>query len=233
MSSSPMSPRILSRRLHQSPYICPSCMLRLRPSGRVDQRRSVTQEIMTKTTEAKLAWARQAAQIKAGKKVSMLTMLEQRGYINQVVGDRDELDQLMTEKRIGIYCGIDPTAASMHVGHLLPLMVLYWSYIYGFYACSLLGGATAQIGDPTDRTMEREVQMRVVRETNMVKIHHQLKSMWQHVDDTVGGYGYNLEQAWRRELANNSAWLNKLPVLELLTLAGKGVRIGPMLGRDT
>ena len=44
----------------------------------------------------------------------------------------------MTEKRVGIYAGFDPTAASLHVGHLLPLMVLYWAYVRGFYACSLV-----------------------------------------------------------------------------------------------
>lgn len=53
--------------------------------------------------------------------------------------DRDDLDQLMTEKRVGIYVGVDPTAASMHIGHLLPLMVVYWAYIKGFHACSLVG----------------------------------------------------------------------------------------------
>jgi len=47
----------------------------------------------------------------------------------------------MTKKRVGIYVGVDPTAASLHVGHLLPLMVLYWAYIKGFHACSLVGSS--------------------------------------------------------------------------------------------
>ena len=68
----------------------------------------------------------------------MLDMLEKRGYVNQIVGSRDELDKLLTEKRVGIYCGVDPTAPSMHIGHLLPLMALYWFYIKGFHACSLV-----------------------------------------------------------------------------------------------
>jgi hypothetical protein len=69
----------------------------------------------------------------------MLSMLEKRGFVHQVVGSRNDLERLMTEKRIGIYCGVDPTAPSLHVGHLLPLMVLYWSYIKGFHTCSLVG----------------------------------------------------------------------------------------------
>ena len=75
----------------------------------------------------------------------MLDMLEKRGYINQIVGSRDDLDKLLTEKRVGIYCGVDPTAPSMHIGHLLPLMVLYWFYIKGFHACSLVNRLTFTI----------------------------------------------------------------------------------------
>lgn len=96
-----------------------------------------------------------------------------------------------------------------------------------------LGGATAQIGDPSWRTTSREVQHSSVRKTNMLKIHFQLKAMWAHVEARARDFGYNWEWAWRRELTNNNAWLNKLPAIELLKLAGRGTRLGPMLGRDT
>lgn len=61
----------------------------------------------------------------------------------------------------------------------------------------------------------------------------QLKSLWAHVEHGARGYGYLWEWAWRREVTNNNAWLNKLPVIELLKLLGSGVRLGTMLGRDT
>ena len=112
--------------------------LRVSPS----QKRFISKDYLQKTLEAKLQWARQATEIKAGKKERMLELLEKRGYINQIVGSRDDLDMLLTEKRIGIYCGIDPTAPSMHIGHLLPLMVLYWFYIKGYRACSLVCNRT-------------------------------------------------------------------------------------------
>ena len=127
------------RLLQKSPYACPSCARRMRLSVPMTQERNITQGYLQKTLEAKLEWARQSTEIKAGRKESMLSMLEKRGYVNQIVGSRDDLERLMTEKRIGIYCGVDPTASSMHIGHLLPLMVLYWSYIKGFHACSLVG----------------------------------------------------------------------------------------------
>jgi tyrosyl-tRNA synthetase len=51
---------------------------------------------------------------------------------------RSTLDWLLTQKRIGAYVGVDPTAPSLHVGHLLPLMALYWLYLHGYYTVSLV-----------------------------------------------------------------------------------------------
>ena len=51
---------------------------------------------------------------------------------------RDELDQLLTQKRVGVYCGVDPTAPSLHVGHMVPLMVLAWMYIHGYHSTFLV-----------------------------------------------------------------------------------------------
>ena len=133
-----MISRLPPPTLPSFPFICLSCTRRIRLLGSANQKRSITENYLQKTLEAKLQWARQATEIKAGRKESILDMLEKRGYVNQIVGSRDELDQLLTEKRVGIYCGVDPTAPSMHIGHLLPLMVLYWFYIKGFHACSLV-----------------------------------------------------------------------------------------------
>lgn len=57
-----------------------------------------------------------------------------------LIGDRtrDELNNLMVKKRVGAYVGIDPTASSMHVGHLIPFMALFWMYLYGYPAVTLV-----------------------------------------------------------------------------------------------
>ena len=55
--------------------------------------------------------------------------------------EKDALSSLMTEKRIGAYVGIDPTAPSLHVGHLLPLMTLFWMYLNGFHAVTLVSAS--------------------------------------------------------------------------------------------
>ena len=126
-----------------SPYICASCArhvraLGLRSQGVTVQRRSITQNWIRKTAEAKEAWDAQAIEIKSGRKQSMLSVLEERGYVNSVAGNRDDLDRLMIEKRIGAYLGIDPTAPSLHVGHLVPLMSLFLMHVNGLHTVSLV-----------------------------------------------------------------------------------------------
>ena len=154
----------------------------------------------------------------------------------------------MTNKRIGAYVGIDPTAPSMHVGHLLPLMTLFWLYVHGYHAVSLvrhplpstastevsqLGGATAKIGDPTGRTKSRHGQPSVEMKANMVNMHYQLKKLWANVEQYGRRHGYEWKWAWHRELVNNNTWLNKLSIVELLHVLGPGVRLGTMLAKDT
>ncbi|KAL8643922.1 MAG: hypothetical protein Q9226_008037, partial [Calogaya cf. arnoldii] len=148
-------------------------------------------------------------------------------------GSEENLESLMNQKRIGAYLGIDPTAPSLHVGHLVPMMVMFWMYVHGFQSVTLLGGATATIGDPTGRTKDRESMSTHVRKANMVTMHYQLKAIWMHVEKYGRKYGYEYEWAWRRGVANNNVWWNKLPFLEILRLLGPGMRVGTMLGRDT
>lgn len=74
------------RLLQNSHYLCPSCARRLRTLNLANQTRSISQGHIKKTLEAKLEWARQATEIKAGRKESMLSMLEKRGYVNQIIG---------------------------------------------------------------------------------------------------------------------------------------------------
>jgi tyrosyl-tRNA synthetase len=60
---------------------------------------------------------------------------------------RSTLDWLLTDKRIGVYVGVDPTAPSLHVGHLLPLMALYWMYLHGYHTVSLVSLSRQRLHD--------------------------------------------------------------------------------------
>ena len=139
----------------------------------------------------------------------------------------------MKQYRIGAYVGIDPTANSLHVGHLLPLMALFWMYMHGFRAHTVVGGATAKIGDPTDRLESREEMNKVTLTTNITKVHYQLKRIWLNVDAQAARYGYKKTWAWQRGIFNNSMWYNNLPFVEVVQRLFKGMRLGPMLSRDT
>lgn len=139
----------------------------------------------------------------------------------------------MTSKRLGVYLGIDPTAPSLHVGHLLPLMAIFWMYIKGYHTVSLLGGATAKIGDPTDRLTTRDKTHSSVRTANMASMHFQLKKLWLNAEAYGRKHGFKREWGNHRELVNNNAWWNKLPMLEVLQVMGPGLRMGSMLARDT
>ncbi|KAL9621160.1 MAG: hypothetical protein Q9160_004411 [Pyrenula sp. 1 TL-2023] len=139
----------------------------------------------------------------------------------------------MTERRVGAYVGVDPTAPSLHVGHMIPFMALAWMYIYGYSAHFLLGGATAAVGDPTDRTTEREEMTGAVRKANMTNMHMQLKKLGIHIEKSAERYGYNYEWAWTRALHNNASWWNKTSALEVLKTLGREIRLGPLLGRDS
>ncbi|KAL8802303.1 MAG: hypothetical protein Q9200_006625 [Gallowayella weberi] len=220
------------------PWICPTCRIRQQRSILFpvlsSQRRHIARVYEAKTRDAEKQWQERYAEIQAGQRQSMLSILAERGYVNAVAGGSQEnLKSLLDQKRVGAYVGIDPTAPSLHVGHLVPLMALFWMYVHGYQAVTLIGGATAGIGDPTGRTKDREPMSPHVRKANIVTMHYQLKSLWVNVESYAKKYGYQWEWAWRRALANNNIWWNKLPFLEILRLLGPGLRVGTMLGRDT
>ncbi|KAL8959265.1 MAG: hypothetical protein Q9183_005665, partial [Haloplaca sp. 2 TL-2023] len=198
------------------------------------QKRHITQVYQQKEADAQQQWQDQYKEIKAGQRQSNFNILRERGYINAVAGGSEaDLDSLMNQKRVGAYVGIDPTAPSLHVGHLVPLMALFWMYLHGHQAITLIGGATASIGDPAGRTKDREQMSSHVRKANMLTMHYQLKAIWSNVEQEGRKYGYQSEWAWRRGIFNNNAWLNKLPFIEMLRLLGSGTRVGTLLGRDT
>lgn len=147
--------------------------------------------------------------------------------------------------------GVDPTARSLHVGHLLPFMALFWLYIHGHHTVSLVrrqyrslsrplgadkvkvGGATARIGDPTGRTVTREVQTSSTGQANTESILHQLGDLWANVERSAQKHGHASSSWGRWEVVNNSEWLANLGVMEFLQVLGPGARLGAMLSRDT
>ncbi|KAL2836568.1 hypothetical protein BJY01DRAFT_54766 [Aspergillus pseudoustus] len=198
-----------------------------------EQQRCITQQHMRRMKEAEDEWEELAVQIRNGEKRSFLEHLEERGLVKEVVGERDLLHRIFTEKRVGLYAGVDPTAPSLHVGHMLPFMVLAWGYVWGLPVTFLLGGSTSRVGDPTGRIKGREQVHSSIRKANMASMHMQLLKLGQSINEYGKVHGYRRKWAWRRALVNNNTWWNKQPFFEVLRDLGLYMRLGPMLGRDT
>ena len=87
---------------------------------------------------------------------SIIQDLQSRGLIAQTT-DIEALDALLNEQKISLYCGFDPTADSLHIGHLLPVLALRRFQQAGHTPIALVGGATGMIGDPSFKATERSL----------------------------------------------------------------------------
>ncbi|KAI1424900.1 tRNA synthetase class I [Xylaria sp. FL1777] len=212
--------------------LCRACLVRSIAATR-QQRRPIHLTTLAKRRAAEEAWDEKAERIKNGEEQNLWDGFRERGYVKDIAGTDKQIRELMRRKRIGVYVGIDPTAASLHLGHLLPLMPVFWMYMHGYRAISLIGGATAKIGDPTGRLQTRDEVSKADRSMFTTKIHYQLKRIWQNVDSQASRYGYQKEWSWNRELLNNSSWYNSTSFMEVATRLFKRMRVGPLLARET
>jgi tyrosyl-tRNA synthetase len=93
--------------------------------------------------------------------MSVMDELKWRGLIADCT-DMEGVTKLLSEKKITLYCGFDPTADSLHVGNLIPLLTLRRFQLLGHHVLALAGGATGSIGDPSGRTAERQLLTREI-----------------------------------------------------------------------
>ncbi|KAI8964578.1 hypothetical protein F5Y11DRAFT_355466 [Daldinia sp. FL1419] len=213
--------------------LCRRCLLKSLATRR-QQTRFISTTFLEKKQEAKDMWDEQAVLIKEGKASHLWDIFKERGYVKDIAGTDDQIRELMRLKRIGAYVGIDPTAPSLHVGHLLPLMPLFWMYLYGYRAVTVVGGATVKVGDPTGRLLTRDPLSRADIAMNITKMHYQLKRIWANVETQGERFGYKKQpRIWSRALLNNSMWYNSATFIEVVARLFKGMRLGPMLSRDT
>lgn len=112
-------------------------------------------------------------------------------------------------------------------------MVLFWTYIYGHKAVSLVGGATARVGDPSGRLTARENTGIDVQRRNFDAMFKQVKQLWRSVGLSAQRHNVHEHTLGEFEVVDNAQWLEGLGVLEFLKTLGHGMRVGTMLGRDT
>src|SRR5213596_1358590 len=99
----------------------------------------------------------------------VLADLEWRGLLAQTT-DRDALARDLAAGVVTVYCGFDPTADSLHVGSLVPLLALRRFQMEGHHPIAVAGGATGSIGDPSGKTQERQLLTKEVLDANITKV---------------------------------------------------------------
>ncbi|SOK58930.1 Tyrosyl-tRNA synthetase [Yersinia phage fHe-Yen9-03] len=145
----------------------------------------------------------------------VLVELQNRGLINQST-DISVLSSLL-DNGSSVYCGFDPTADSLHIGSLLPLMTMKVLKEYGVNVIALVGGATGRIGDPSFKAQERKLLDEVMVEHNIAGITTLIRSFLG--SDTV--------------IVNNFDWTKDLSVLDFLRIYGKCFSVNTMISKES
>lgn len=142
-----------------------------------------------------------------------------RGFINQITDP--ELPALLARESIRLYCGFDPTADSLHIGSLLPIMGLAHFQRAGHRPIALVGGGTGLIGDPSFKAQERSMLTKELVQTNAEGIHKQLAHFMRFDGENAA------------VMINNADWLCELPLVDFLRDIGKHFSVNAMLSRDS
>ncbi|MBB3170174.1 tyrosine--tRNA ligase [Simiduia aestuariiviva] len=153
--------------------------------------------------------------------VGLLADLEARGLVAQMTGDR-ALESYLAEGSRTLYCGFDPTADSLHIGSLVPLLTLKRFQLAGHKPLALVGGATGLIGDPSFKSAERKLNTPDVVATWVDKLKAQVGAF---IDFECGDAS--------AEVVNNLDWTANMDVLTFLRDVGKHFSVNNMINKES
>jgi tyrosyl-tRNA synthetase len=154
-------------------------------------------------------------------KSDFLNVLASRGFIHQI-SEPEALDALAHSKMITAYIGFDCTAASLHVGSLLPIMMLYWMQQTGHRPIALMGGGTTRVGDPSGKDESRKLLTDNLINENLKGIRAIFAKFLKFED--AGGNAV---------MANNADWLNALNYIDFLRDVGRYFSVNRMLAFES
>mgnify|MGYP006282228835 CR=1 FL=1 len=146
-------------------------------------------------------------------------ILTDRGFFYQLT-DSEGLQKRLSEGPVTFYVGFDPTADSLHVGHLLPVMAMRWLQQCGHRAIAVVGGATAMVGDPSGKTEARPVLSREDIDANADAMREQLGRFLDFSED-------------RALLLNNADWLASINYIDFLRDVGRHFSVNRMLAAES
>lgn len=153
--------------------------------------------------------------------MNIIEELRWRGLLADCT-DLPELTKRVNSAPLTLYCGFDPTADSLHVGNLVPLLALRRFQLFGHRPIALAGGATGSIGDPSGRSQERNLLTKAVLNRNIAKVKEQL----QHLLD------FEIRSNPARLLDNNT-WTEPVSYLDFLRDIGKHFSVNQMVAKES
>lgn len=154
---------------------------------------------------------------------SILSELDWRGLIADMA-NREELERLLAPGAapVTLYVGFDPTADSLHLGHLIGLLILRRFQVAGHRPIAVAGGATGMIGDPSGKSAERNLLSPEILEANIAGIQGQLSRLLDFDSKTNPAL-----------LLNNADWVRPIGVLDFLRDIGKHFTVNAMMAKDS
>ena len=150
-----------------------------------------------------------------------LRVMQERGYLHQVT-DAGALDAALCAGVVTAYVGYDCTADSLHIGHLISIMMLRWFQRTGHRPITLMGGGTTKVGDPTDKDQQRPLLTDAVINANLASIKGTFEKFLSFGDGPTDAV-----------MVNNADWLEKLGYVEFLRVFGVHFTVNRMLAFDS
>lgn len=152
--------------------------------------------------------------------MDLLQDLAWRGLIYQQT-DEESLRDLISKEKISLYCGTDPSANSLHIGHLVPFLTLRRFQQHGHRPIVLVGGSTGLIGDPSGKSEERKLQSLEAIQKNSEGIQNQLAAIFEFEGENGA------------VMVNNYDWTKSMDVITFLRDIGKHIGVNYLLAKDT
>jgi tyrosyl-tRNA synthetase len=154
-------------------------------------------------------------------KSDFLRVMQERGYLHQIT-DAEALDVALRERVVTAYVGYDCTADSLHIGHLISIMMLRWFQRTGHRPITLMGGGTTKVGDPTDKDQQRPLLTDAVINANLASIKGTFEKFLTFGNKPTDAV-----------MVNNADWLEKLGYVEFLREFGVHFTVNRMLAFDS
>jgi len=151
---------------------------------------------------------------------NVITELKWRGLIQDIIPGTEE--QLLKELT-SAYVGFDPTADSLHIGSLIPIIVLVHLQKYGHKPIALVGGATGMVGDPSGKSEERNLLSKEILDKNVAAVKQQLSRFLD----------FNSDKSNAAEMVNNYDWFSGISFLEFIRDVGKHISVNYMMAKDS